>query len=210
MVRRNVSLAFGGMWTFPGGVLEESDGPVPDVADATDRKWGDPALLSTAARGAVRETREETALRCDVASLAWFSHWIPPTVGPPKRFATWFFLAPEHEGEIVVDRTENDDARWVAPAHALEICEAGDYPLAVPTWVTLDDLAAADSLPRLLDSVITQGARIHHTRAFPDERGRILCWSGDAAYDSDDVDTPGPRNRVLATREFTVIERIVV
>ena len=209
MVRRNRELSFGGMWTFPGGVFEDSDGPAPSPPDEFNENWGGPQLLSTAANAAVRETIEETALHCDVSSLAWFSHWVPPTVGPPKRFATWFFLAPEHHGDIEVSTEENDEARWVTPGDALAQSSAGEFPLAIPTWVTLDDLRLTESIPLLIDKCITQGATQNRTRAFPGGDGNVLCWSGDAAYEADSPDVPGPRNRVRATASGSVIERIL-
>lgn len=209
MVRRNPELSFGGLWTFPGGVFEEGDGPAPTEVDEHAENWGHPQLLTTAANAAVRETVEETALHCDVSSLVWLSHWIPPVVGPPKRFATWFFLAPEHHGEIEVNTDENDEARWIAPGDAIAQGDAGEFPLTIPTWVTLDDLRQAESIPLLIDRYITQGATQKRTRAFPSGDERIICWSGDAAYEADTPDVPGPRNRVRATPDGSVIERIL-
>ncbi len=208
MVRRNPDLSFGGMWTFPGGVLEDADGPAPDDLDEDQAHWGAPALLSTAANGAVRETLEETALSCNLSSLAWFSHWMPPKSGAPKRFATWFFIAPEHAGEIELDLSENDDYRWTTPADALAANAAGGFPLAPPTWITLDDLGEFDSVPSLVDHVITQGARLHHTKSFATKDGRIVCWEGDAAYDSGDADAPGPRNRARVDKRMQIVERL--
>lgn len=208
MVRRNPDLSFGGLWTFPGGVLEHSDGPLPVDLDETTQHWGDPLLLSTAANGAARETMEETALVCDVASLAWLSHWIPPLVGPPKRFATWFFLAPEHRGSLELNTSENDDARWINPSVALESSEHGDFPLTIPTWITLDDLQTTTSIPLLIDQCITLGATRYHTRSLPSGDDRVMCWPEDAAYETGEVDTPGVRNRVRATPSGAVIERI--
>ena len=213
MVQRNPELSFGGMWTFPGGVVEPADGPVPDPLDEDTQRWEQPSLLATAAQAAVRETAEETALKCQTGSLAWFSHWIPPKIGPPKRFATWFFLAPEHSGEIVVDQTENAEARWVTASKALEMSAEGLFPLATPTWITLDDLAHFQDVPSLIDSAISQGPRWYHTHALglvgPDAPGmRALCWPGDAGYENSDIDAPGPRNRVVVDDKFSVTERL--
>lgn len=208
MVRRNPELSFGGFWTFPGGVLEPSDGVLPEAIDEDTQNWAAPQLLAAAGNGAARETVEETALRCDVGSLAWFSHWIPPKIGPPKRFATWFFLAPEFGGELVVDTAENDEARWTRPDAALAACDDGTFPLAVPTWITVDDLAEFDSVAQLMDHTITQGARMHHTRAMKGDGDRIVCWEGDAAYDNGIADTPGARNRAHANADFKIVKRI--
>ena len=50
MLRRNSKLAFGGMWVFPGGRVEESDGAGLDDEFAAAR------------RAAVREAEEESGL----------------------------------------------------------------------------------------------------------------------------------------------------
>jgi len=206
MVRRNQELSFGGMWTFPGGMFEPSDGDVPTDIDEETQHWGAPSMLSVAANAAVRETREETALSVNIASLAWFSHWIPPTT-IPKRFATWFFLAPDIGGEVNLDLSENDDWRWISPQGALEQHDTDAFPLAVPTWITLDDLRTFGSTGELLDHTITQSARLHHTRAYRSEQGRTLCWDGDAAYESGDLSADGPRNRATVDANFAVVAR---
>ena len=194
MVRRNAELAFGGMWTFPGGAIDPGDGPAPSEVDESAQRWDAPELVRTAARAAARETTEETGLVCDPDDLTWFSHWIPPRRPGLKRFATWFFLAVEPQGELVVDPAENSDARWVTPAGALDACADGHFPLAVPTWVTLDDLRHFDSPAAAVAAAAS--VRMHHTRHFATDARPILVWPGDAAHASGDVNAPGPRNRV--------------
>ena len=116
MVRRNPELSFGGLWTFPGGRLEATDGALPANLDEHTQDWSDPELVATALAGARRETREETAL--DVSTDAvWVSHWLPPAVGAPKRFATWFFVATVLSDDVVLDATENDEYQWLSLIH---------------------------------------------------------------------------------------------
>jgi len=196
------------MWTFPGGKLEPSDGELPELSNETDINWNEPRFLATAAAGARRETIEETTIECTSAALAWFSHWIPPELGAPKRFATWFFLAPEHRGEGVVATSENIDIAWIRPNEALARYANGDFPLVVPTWVTLQDLCEVESIPSLLDDVATRGPRWHHTRALSSDAGeRVLCWIGDAAYETGDLNASGGRNRVVVDSGLGVHQR---
>ena len=207
MVKRNETLSFGGMWTFPGGTLEDGDGPIPDIDDEDTCDWGAPQFLASAAAAAARETSEETGLSCTLASMAWYSHWIPPKQ-VSNRFATWFFLAPEAFGELVVDKSENSEARWLTPEDALKEHHSGEFPLVAPTWCTLHDLRHAARIDRLVDQAITQGPFRYHTRAFRHETQRWLVWAGDAAYDSGDLMVSGARNRALIDSRFAVVERL--
>jgi|GEM_PF-6239818 len=76
--------------------------------------------------------------------------------------------------------------------------EADDFPLAVPTWITIDDLASFGSIAQLMDNTITQGARMHHTRALKGDSYRIVCWEGDAAYENG-IPVRGFRGRTPGT-----------
>lgn len=208
MVRRNVELSFGGMWTFPGGGLEAADGPYPTKIEEAWQDWSDEDLLRTARLAAAREAREEAAIACSLESMIWFSHWIPPDeFGPPKRFATWFFLAPDSSGEVVVDRSENSDARWVRPQDALDEYAAGEFPVAVPTWVTLDDLRHFPSIEHAANASLAEGPRIHHTRSIRRGESAMLLWPGDAGYVTSELTADGPRNRVLMSSSGVVLER---
>ena len=118
--------------------------------------------------------------------------------GPPRRFATWFFVTDRIDGTIVVDTTENSEASWLEPGAALAAHADGSLPLATPTFVTLDDLRRAGSFAGAAEQLDRTGPNIHHTRAHVAGTGeRILFWTPDAAYDSGDLEAPGARNRVV-------------
>jgi 8-oxo-dGTP pyrophosphatase MutT (NUDIX family) len=132
MVQRTPKARFmGGAWVFPGGAVDASEGH---------------------RRAAVREVQEEAGLTLpDPAALVPFARWItPPEV--TVRFDTWFFLARAPEGqEAEPDGQEIVDARWFAPARALEGGEAGDLLLVFPTIKNLERLARFDSADALLE-----------------------------------------------------------
>jgi 8-oxo-dGTP pyrophosphatase MutT (NUDIX family) len=91
MLRKNSKVAFGGMWVFPGGRVDDADydaGPPGDDFVA-------------AKRAAAREALEEADLVVDVSGLVTFSHWTPPeeSIHGPKRFLTWFFVCRAPVGE---------------------------------------------------------------------------------------------------------------
>jgi 8-oxo-dGTP pyrophosphatase MutT (NUDIX family) len=100
----------------------------------------------------VREVQEEAGLMLpDPAALVPFARWItPPEV--TVRFDTYFFLARAPEGqEAVPDGQEIVDARWFAPARALEGGEAGELLLVFPTIKNLERLARFGSADSLLE-----------------------------------------------------------
>lgn len=188
MLRRNSKLAFGGMWVFPGGRVDD-DEVVP----------GDE--LASARRAAVREAEEETGLVIVEDDLVTWSHWVPPPMasmaapGPRRRFSTWFFLAPAPEGEVVVDMGEIHEHAWLAPDVAIEQRQAGIIELVPPTWVTLWELARHASLADALAAARAGTPGRFHTRPIHPSPP-TLAWEGDGAYDGGDVHAPGPRHRL--------------
>jgi 8-oxo-dGTP pyrophosphatase MutT (NUDIX family) len=132
MVQRTPRARFmGGAWVFPGGAVDASEGH---------------------RAAAVREVQEEAGLTLpDPAALVPFARWItPPEV--TVRFDTWFFLARAPEGqEARPDGQETVDARWFAPARALEGGEAGDLLLVFPTIKNLERLARFANADALLE-----------------------------------------------------------
>jgi 8-oxo-dGTP pyrophosphatase MutT (NUDIX family) len=175
MVRRSGVGAFADMWVFPGGRVDDADGPGHDVLEA-------------ARRAAVREAAEEVGVRLAAASLIPWSHWTPPATSP-RRYATWFFVGPWQGDEVRVDGHEIVDAEWLTPRAVL----AGGLALAPPTIVTLHELREV----RSLDGLRRTDPPRYVTRPARSADGRTaLMWWGDAGYESGDADVAGPRHRL--------------
>jgi len=194
MLRRNSKLAFGGMWVFPGGRVDPGDA-VPSGGEGGPA--GDPDEQAVARRAAAREAVEEAGMVLDPADLVAFSHWTPPDEAP-RRFLTWFFLAPVREAvDVVIDMGEIHDHGWLAPADALRRRDAGEYELAPPTWVTLERLATSASVDAAIDEALRHPVERFHTRIASLDGSVVTLWAGDAGYDTRDATVPGPRNRLV-------------
>lgn len=187
MLRKNSKLAFGGMWVFPGGRVDPEDVD-PDRPDDE---------LAAARHAAAREAEEEAGLVVDPADLVPFSHWMPPEAAP-KRFATWFFLAPVTDvRDVVIDGGEIHEHAWLRPADAVRSRDAGEIELAPPTWVTLWRLASAAHVDDALQAARGREPRYYETHvAFPRDGGMVTLWAGDAGYEAGDANLPGARHRL--------------
>ena len=177
LLRRSDIGAFAGMWVFPGGRVDADDAGHDG--------------LTRAASAAVREAREEVALELDVSTLVPVSHWEPPMTAP-KRFATWFFVAPWQRDDVRVDGHEIVEHRWITPTDAL----SAGVSMAPPTWVTLHHLGTH----RDLSSLIAPSHRaVEHYATRPAVTGGgapVLLWHGDAGYDTFDAEAIGERHRM--------------
>jgi 8-oxo-dGTP pyrophosphatase MutT (NUDIX family) len=180
MLRRNSRGAFGGMWVFPGGRIDPDDGVEEDGAR----------------RAAARETLEEANLVIDPAVLVPFAHWTPPPIAP-KRFATWFFLAPAPSGEVEVDGQEIHDHVWVTPTEAMRRRDAGEIELAPPTFVSLHMLASAPDVAAAIADAAALPVEFFTTQMIRSASGDVYAvWHGDAAYEGGDLDAAGGRHRL--------------
>jgi 8-oxo-dGTP pyrophosphatase MutT (NUDIX family) len=185
LLRRNSKIAFGGMWVFPGGRIEESDwhGLTPDDE------------LGAARRAAERETHEEDGLTLAEEALVALSHWSPPAMAP-KRFLTWFFLAPATDGTVIIDRGEIHEHLWLTPAEALARRNALEIELAPPTWVTLEWLNAHRDVAASIAAAAGRAPERFVTRIMGSPDGPVAVWHGDVAYAADQIDGEGPRHRL--------------
>jgi 8-oxo-dGTP pyrophosphatase MutT (NUDIX family) len=185
MLHRVSQVAFGGMWVFPGGRVDDGDRRADDVDDE-----------AAARRAAARESIEECGLELEPDVLVAFSHWLPPAI-TPRRYATWFFVGRASDGEVVTDGGEMDDHAWLHPTEVLARRDRGEVDLAPPTWVTLHDLAEHADVESVL-------AAAHQRRPLPRyetrwsavDGGAVALWAGDAGYERSDPEQGGPRHRL--------------
>ena len=188
MLKKNSKLAFGGMWVFPVGRIDDAD------------REGAPDIETAAKRAAVREAAEEAGLVVDEGSLAWISHWLPPALAP-KRFATYFFVAPAPAG-CGDDRRGRDPRRSVdAPRRRVGAPRCpGDRARATD----VGDVARPggfDTVDALMADAHAREPEFYETHMGKGEAGMFALWAGDAAYESGDADAPGPRHRLLMSRD---------
>ena len=194
MLRKNSRLAFGGMWVFPGGRIDDVD------------RTGDADELTAAVNAAVREAAEEAGLVVPSSGLIPFSHWTPPSMAP-KRFLTWFFLAPAPTTAVVIDRGEIHDHAWMRPPVALTRRDAGEIELAPPTWVTLHWLGAHPSVAAASAAAAARAPERFATRIESSDEGPVAVWTPDVAHESGDLGAPGPRHRLWMSRTGWRYER---
>jgi 8-oxo-dGTP pyrophosphatase MutT (NUDIX family) len=175
LLKRSSVGVFADMWVFPGGRVDDGD------------RGGDE--LSRARSAAVREAEEEVGLALDPADLVPFSHWTPPAV-LPKRYTTWFFVAPWGGDDVEVDGHEIVGYDWMPAAVALETAR----PLAPPTYVTLHRLAEYPSIAELAANPPEVERFV--TRPSSDGSVPVMLWEGDAGYDTGDASLDGARHRM--------------
>jgi 8-oxo-dGTP pyrophosphatase MutT (NUDIX family) len=173
-------------WVFPGGKV-----------DAADLRAGEDEVAA-ARRAAVREAREEAGLALELATLVPISRWITPEISP-KRFDTWFFLAPlRAASDVRVDGGEIQSHRWLTPRDALALHEQKALRLAPPTFVTVTTLAAYAGVEPALRAYDSCELPTFRPRIVRLEQGAVMLYPGDAGYEPVDAARAGPRNRLYA------------
>ena len=187
LLRRNEQIAFhGGAWVFPGGRVDPDDG---DVAAEPE--------IEIAKRAGVRETLEETGLAVTAESMLPFAHWTTP-VDLPKRFATWFFIATiERASDVRIDNSEIVDFRWLTPAAALQQQSAGEINLPAPTFVTLLTLQSLPTTAELQARFAAREIQRFVPKLVSYAGGRCTLYQDDSGYATGDLETSGPRHRLI-------------
>ncbi len=188
MLRKNSKIAFGGMWVFPGGRVDDEDAP------------GAP-MEQRARVAAVREADEEASMSLAPDDLVWFSHWTPPPV-EIRRFSTWFFAARAPETDVSIDDGEITESQWIRPVDALGKQQAKEIELVPPTYVTLHYLrqhaTVADALGGMTPA---SGPRHYVTQITGSDEGLVVMWEEDAGYAARDASVAGPRHRLVMSKQ---------
>jgi 8-oxo-dGTP pyrophosphatase MutT (NUDIX family) len=93
---------------------------------------------------------ESEGLRCDLGSLAHFSHWRTPAQ-VSIRFDTRFFLAalPSNQTPLFTSE-EVPHSLWLTPDRALKLFDHGELPMIFPTFAALRTLADYETLESVL------------------------------------------------------------
>lgn len=195
MLRRNSKIAFGGMWVFPGGRVDDADCEGDEDDD-----------LAHARCAAVREAQEETGLLIESHAMLPFSHWTPPPI-TPRRFLTWFFAAAAPRGEVRIDEGEIHEHRWMSPREALARRDAAEIELAPPTWVSLFELTRWQNVQTALGALQRRQPERFETRIVVEGGGPIALWHGDAGYETGELRMEGPRHRLHMNQAIWRYER---
>ncbi len=197
MLHKTSKIAFGGMWVFPGGRIDDEDHPEDGDLDRAARN------------AAARETMEEAGIESRPDDFVWFAHWTPPAI-TPRRFSTWFFAAEADSHHVSIDGGEIQDHVWLSPSQALERHAAGEIDLAPPTWITLYQLSLYESTAEILRKFDELEAKVYETKIGKDADGaRVAMWAGDAGYPSGDATVRGERHRLVMRPDGFVFENTV-
>ncbi|MEV0351847.1 NUDIX hydrolase [Nonomuraea sp. NPDC050680] len=132
------------------GVLLAGPGPDSVVDDTTGDDWEADrlALIDRSLSFADFLAKRGLVLRSDL--LKPWAHWITPEI-ETRRFDTRFFAAVLPEGQRTRDvGGEADQVAWKRPADAVELAHEGEIFLMPPTYRTLTELAACDSVADVL------------------------------------------------------------
>ncbi len=197
LLKRNSKISYGGMWVFPGGKIDAEDyEKAEDSATGEANRDGEAALVA-AQNAAHRETQEEAGLDIQREKLIYFAHWTTPKIRP-KRFSTWFFIAPAETHDVTIDGGEIHEHCWRSPMDALKAHREGEIELVPPTFLTLLEISPYSSISEVEDALSNSSPRVFEPRVEILPEGLCYFYEGDAGYEKTDHKAEGARHRLYA------------
>ncbi len=185
LVLRSPELSFqGNVWVFPGGRVSKGDVAYEGKESAL-RKC------------AVRETKEESRIKLDPATLTRMARWETPE-GMPRRFDTQFYLSRVTDRPAVqVDGREIINFQWVMADSALTAHQKGKIRLSPPAFVLLSWAASLKTADNLLAFFRTAPPIHFKPRYVPLPDGACTLYQDDVAYETGDLTIRGQLHRLL-------------
>ncbi len=159
-----------------GLLLARRDGELLAEAPA---QWRD--KLNSRSCGLL-EVCEALDLELAVDLLGYFAHWITPSI-EKRRYDTRFLIGRAPAGQVPGhDGTETVDSEWLSPQVVLDRYDAGNITLAPPTYRSLLELQAAETLQAALDYRVGQPSSIM-PQGHQEGGAFYLLLPGDVAFD---------------------------
>jgi 8-oxo-dGTP pyrophosphatase MutT (NUDIX family) len=134
------------------------------------------------------ELLQQNELRPDLASLAYWAHWITPS-SAPKRFDTRFFIVRAPQANLAsADTGETVESVWMTPQDLLRAARQRDMPISHPTQCNLHDLQTAlaryGSLDELLAGEMSRKVPPILPKMFREDDRMSIVMPWDAAYEA--------------------------
>lgn len=130
--------------------VDESGKAVDTTDEKLKTRMADGRKALVARQLSFQELLVSEKLFCAPGALTYFSHWMTPEEFP-TRFDTRFYLAPlPPNQEPLSTSQEVTESMWIAPEHAIRLCEQDSFPVIFPTYASLRTLADFDSLEGLM------------------------------------------------------------
>lgn len=164
MVRRSRSTVFGGMFVFPGGVVDPVDrSPLARKATvgamARDIQWKAAGLRETAEEVGIYLTDRplnppvrplrgpdiyrwvlKQGARFDAGRLRYLSNWVTPRPSRQRFDARFYIAGVAGDETVVLSDGELTESVWIRPAQALERVRTGRWDMILPTEKNLERL----------------------------------------------------------------------
>jgi len=211
LLKRNSRLAtHGGSWVFPGGKFDHSDYQVHgfDLKGTESQKLNNSEHLLVAKTAAAREVQEEANLKFNTNSLRLCSTWLTPE-SMPKRFNAYFFIAESDSEQVTIDGSEIHDYQWLSPQDALHNQKIGKITLPPPTFISLSYLVQYRTIPDAIEKM-SQSPMHFRPKLVSLDGGFCSLYEEDAAYLNSDLNTKGPRHRLLFQQDqYTYLKESV-